>query len=55
MLDIDIIEKKHEEELNALEKELKGVIIKKDEELDKMKREIEQMKAALDKAGVFPV
>ncbi|MBP3603202.1 MAG: hypothetical protein J6J79_03525 [Lachnospiraceae bacterium] len=44
MLDIDIIEKKHEEEMALLEKEMKEVIAEKD-------KEIEKLKAALEKAG----
>lgn len=38
MLDIDIIEKKHEEELNVL----KDVIIEKDKEIERLKVELKR-------------
>ena len=66
MLDVDIIEKKHEEELKNLEKELKDVIADKDEilteknkeldqkdkELSMKDEEIERLKEMLAKAGL---
>ncbi len=60
MLDIDIIEKKHEEELDVLKKELeqklektlKDVIAEKNKELDTKDKEIERLKTTLAKAGL---
>ncbi len=53
MLDIDIIEKKHEEELYALrqelEKELKDVIADKDEVLTEKNKELDKKDKELDK------
>ena len=46
MLDVDIIEKKHEEEMKILEKELKEIIAEKD-------KEIEKLKTALINAGTL--
>ena len=52
MLDIDIIEKKHEEEMSMLEKELKVVIAEKDDVIAEKDKEIQKLKVALEQAGI---
>ena len=47
ILDIDIIEKKHEEELNSVIREKDSIITEQDNKISEMATEIEKLKAKL--------